>query len=142
MSLVPETPCIFPYENHGNVIPFCSKSQYFSEGWGWCSIAVQEVCVCVCATQKPSLFHPCPYITLNPLILTTGPRPTNLQTKYRLNPHPQPSPSTPTLNPQPFAIDPLPFTLNPEPLIRNPELRTHPNPTPNTLTLGRAFLHQ
>ncbi len=38
----PATPCIFPFEANGHVIPFCSKTSYYSEGFGWCGIAVKE----------------------------------------------------------------------------------------------------
>jgi hypothetical protein len=54
VSLVPETPCIFPFEVYGNVMPFCSNSMYFSEGWGWCTISVKEnglTCVNDCVVQ-------------------------------------------------------------------------------------------
>jgi hypothetical protein len=37
-----ETPCIFPFVTAGHVIPFCSKTSYYSEGFGWCGIAVEE----------------------------------------------------------------------------------------------------
>jgi hypothetical protein len=41
-SSKPETPCIFPFQSGGHVIPFCSKTSYYSEGFGWCSIVVEE----------------------------------------------------------------------------------------------------
>jgi hypothetical protein len=42
VSVVPETPCIFPFATSGHVIPFCSESAYYSEGFGWCAIAVKD----------------------------------------------------------------------------------------------------
>jgi hypothetical protein len=57
VSVNPETPCIFPFELDGNVVPFCSATSYYSEGFGWCAIAVKDdgiSCLTGCEVQGES----------------------------------------------------------------------------------------
>jgi hypothetical protein len=54
VSVNPGTPCIFPFELLGNIVPFCSKTGYYSEGFGWCANAVNDdgiSCLAGCEVQ-------------------------------------------------------------------------------------------
>jgi hypothetical protein len=42
VSVNTEVSCIFPFATYGHVIPFCSKKAYYSEGFGWCALAVED----------------------------------------------------------------------------------------------------
>ncbi len=54
VSVNPETPCIFPFELLGNIVPFCSKTGYYSEGFGWCATVLNDdgiSCLAGCEVQ-------------------------------------------------------------------------------------------
>ncbi len=42
VATLPELTCHFPFSMYGHIIPFCSKKTYWSEGYGWCAIALAE----------------------------------------------------------------------------------------------------